>query len=127
MSLVGMIREQVSFPELPLWRKVVIGLCLALAVFSAAMAFNKEIDIYGSAPDHPVAATGQTYPVKVNHGSLRYVTPTQSASLQFWEDSVAGLGGTAVLVALLSFITYRDPRRRVSRLPLIVPEDSRRS
>jgi hypothetical protein len=128
MSLVRMIREQVSFSNLPLWRKIAIGVCLALAVFVGAMTFNKEIDIYGSAPDHSVASTGRTYPLKVNHGSLRYLTADEYGRLDFWESTAESVAGAAMLVAFLLFVTYRDPLRRVSRaLPFIAPENSHRT
>src|SRR5580698_7148207 len=74
MSLEEMIRNQPPFVALPTWRKSAIVCCIAVAIVTGALTFNRDMNIYGGAPDHPVVATGQTFPVSVNHGSTRYVT-----------------------------------------------------
>jgi hypothetical protein len=109
MSLEEMIRRQAPFHALPLWRRIVIVCCLGLAIFVGVMTFGREMDIYGSAPDHPVVATGQTYQVHVNHGFVRYVTLLERDKLIFWESNIGNLAGAPVLAAFLLWIFYKDP------------------
>jgi len=58
--------------DLPLWRKAVIVGAAILFFVSGSMPFDKESNIYVSAPGQPNTATRQIYPVHVNHGYLRY-------------------------------------------------------
>jgi hypothetical protein len=79
-----MVRNQSPFGALPTWRKAAIVCCIGLAVVTGAMSFNSEMNIYGSAPNHPVVKAGETFFVRVSHGSARYVTAREKDGLDFW-------------------------------------------
>lgn len=110
MSIAEMVRSQSPFGILPTWRKVAIVSGIGLAVLTGALSFNRDMNIYSGAPDHPVAATAQTLLVLVNHGSARYVTQTQKDSLEFWDSNAGLLAGAPMLLALFLWIAYRDKR-----------------
>lgn len=111
MSIGEMASNQSPFSVLPTWRKIAIFCCIGLAVLSGALSFNREMNIYGASPDHPVAATGETFRVVVNHGSQRYVTQREKENLDFWGANIGLLSGCPMLVAFFLWITYR-PRTR---------------
>ena len=112
MSLEEMIRNQSPFVVLPTWRKSVIIGCIGMAVITGALTFNRDMNIYGGAPDHPVVTTGQTFPVSVNHGSTRYLTQLEKDSFDFWGANLGLLTGGPFLLAFLIWITYRPRLRR---------------
>ena len=112
MSLEEMIRNRSTFVALPNWRKSVILCCIGIAVVTGALTFNRDMNIYGGAPDHPVVTTGQTFPVSVNHGSTRYVTQREKNSLDFWGANVGLLTGGPFLLAFFIWITYRPQVQR---------------
>jgi hypothetical protein len=103
------LREAIENPpaisDVPLWRKLLIVCLMAFFVFVGAASLDKEFTIYGSAPDHPVPATGQIYEVNVMHGNIRYVT------LEEKESPFLGRAGTwagaAFVSAILLWITSR--------------------
>lgn len=112
MSIAELVRNQSAYGALPTWRRVVIVSCIGLAVLTGALSFSRDMDIYSGAPDHPVATTGQTFLVLVNHGSARYVTQKQKDSLEFWDANAGLLAGAPVLLAFFLWITNRDKRLR---------------
>ena len=112
MSLEEMIRNQPPFVALPTWRKSAIVCCIAVAIVIGALTFNRDMNIYGGAPDHPVVVTGQTFPVRVNHGSTRYVSQREKDSFEFWGANVGLLTGGPFLLAFLIWITYRPKLQR---------------
>lgn len=67
------IRERLENPptNLSTWRKMVIVVMIAFATVIAVVGFNMHMEIQATAPDHPVPAHGQVYPVDVNHGYIR--------------------------------------------------------
>jgi hypothetical protein len=69
-------------------------------------------ELYGGAPDHPVASSGQIFPVVVNHGSTRYVTQREKDSFDFWGANVGWLTGGPFLLAFFIWITYRPQLNR---------------
>jgi hypothetical protein len=111
MSLEQMIRNQLSFDVLPTWRKSFIICCIGMGVITGGLTFNRDMNIYG-APDHPVVATGQTFPVTVNHGSARCVTQRERDSFEFWGANVGLLTSGPFLLAFLIWITYRPQLQR---------------
>jgi hypothetical protein len=128
MSLGQMIRRPAPFNTLPVWRKALIFCCIASFVFGAAMLANAELDMYPSAPNHPIATTGEIYPININHGFIRYVTLQNKARLDLWESRAGLLCGPAVLAMLLVWVTFSDPLRRRPPEPRInMAHDSRRT
>ena len=77
------ISERVEHPpalsDLPLWRRAFIVCALAFALVVTALAITKQLAIYGSAPDHPVPATGQMFEIYAL-GHTRYVTLAEKES-----------------------------------------------
>jgi hypothetical protein len=71
---------------------------------------DKALTIYGEAPDHPVAATGQVYGIYAMH-HVRYVT------LQQKENPLLGRAGSwcgaGFVVALFLWIT--SPKKTARR------------
>src|SRR5438552_2002913 len=80
MSIRQMIQHPPAIRDVPPWRKILIVCALAFFVFIFLAEVDKELTIYGSAPDHPVPATGQIYEVKIMHGYIRYVTLQEKES-----------------------------------------------
>jgi hypothetical protein len=107
MSLRDRIENPPPFRTLALWRRVVLicGLVFMLAV--GAMSADKELDIYGGAPNQPVAATGQICEVHVMHGSVRYVTPKEREALVFWERHLGAWVGLGPLAFIFLWLLYR--------------------
>ena len=101
--------ERPHFGDLPLWRNVSL-ICVAALFFSlGCMLFALEMEIYASAPHMPVLETQMMYPVRVNHGYLRYVTAEQAERLEFWRTATPA--GLVVLLATgLVLATLRYPR-----------------
>jgi hypothetical protein len=66
--------DQFYLADLPMWRKILLACAIGSFFFFGGKLFNKEADIYISAPSVPVAKTKQVYPVLVNHGYVRYLT-----------------------------------------------------
>jgi hypothetical protein len=97
--------------ELPLWRKVLIVLAMGLFFFVGAKLFNKEVEIYTSAPAAPVAATRQISPVHVNHGYVRYVTPEAAENLASWRAAGPSIVALALMLVGALLLTYRGDRR----------------
>jgi hypothetical protein len=101
---------------------------MASFVFGAAMLINVELDMYPAAPDHPLTATGEIYPINVNHGFIRYVTLQNKTRLDVWESRVALLCGPAMLAIFLLWVTFRDPSSRKEPGPRInMTRDSRQT
>jgi hypothetical protein len=112
VSLEGMIRRPAPFNTLPRWRKILIFCCITSFVFGAAMLANVELDMYPSAPDHPLAATGEIYPININHGFIKYVTLQDKMRLDLWEFRAGLLCGPAMLAIFFLWVTFNDPLRR---------------
>jgi hypothetical protein len=102
--------------EFSVWRKIVIGVLLGLWLVLGGRLFNWEADIYVSAPHDPVAATRQTSPVHVNHGSLRFVTPKEAEDLSYWRNATSTTIGISALTIVFLALTrdYRIGKRRRS-------------
>lgn len=107
LQLRKMIEHPPAFSNLPMWRKVVIVCAFAVFFFIFIASVDRQFTIYGSAPDHPMPATGQVYPVDVMHGYIRYVT------LQEKESSLLGAAGSWAGAAFVAafFIWITGPRR----------------
>src|SRR5258708_3937001 len=104
MSLREMIEHPPNISDLPIWRKILLACSLAFFVFVFVAGIDKHLTIYGSAPDHPVAETGQIFSVSVMHGYIRYVTLRERESYLLW----AGSAGSwpVPLCARLSFADH---------------------
>jgi hypothetical protein len=98
--------------ELPLWRKVLIGLVVGFSALIGYSDFSTEADIYVSAPRAPVVATGQVSPVHVNHGYLRYVSPDAAANLAFLRVAGPTVGALALVAVGILLLTYQGARRK---------------
>ena len=96
--------------DLPVWRKLALLCCIGLWSFLGILHFSKEADIYASAPDTPVVKTKQVYPVKVNHGYLRYVTKQEAEQWEFSNSTTGPIIGVSALTMLLLLGTFRYPR-----------------
>ena len=80
------------------------------------MTVDKELDSYGGDPDHPITATGQIYPVHVNHGYLRYAKKDEHGSLVFWEDELGSWIGLPFFAAVFLWLLYRPEQPWPPRL-----------
>lgn len=113
MSLRNLFeKEQVSFPCLPLWRKILILCCLGFSILTGFMALDAELTLDGSGSRNSSPTTGQVYEVNVMHGSIRYVTQKEQDRLIFWEERMGSLVGLCFLSVVFAWITYRDPEEQ---------------
>jgi hypothetical protein len=112
MRLREMIENPPKISDIPLWRKVLIICALAFFVFIGAAMVDKELTIYGSAPDHPVPATGQIYEVDVMHGYIRYVTLEEKESPLL--GKAGSWAGAAFVAAFFLWITSSKKTGRVA-------------
>jgi hypothetical protein len=110
MTLQERIENRPSLHALPLWRRLVLICGLGFFVLVGAMIVDKQFDIYGGDPDHPVVATGHIYPVHVNHGYLRYATKEERDSLIFWENKMGAWIGLPALGSVFLWLLYRPKR-----------------
>jgi hypothetical protein len=110
MGLQDLIENPPPIGDLPAWRKILIVCALGFAFFVGFMNVDIEFNIYGGAPDHPVAESGQTYTVHVMHGYARYVTREERDRKAFWNLAITW-AGSAFLIAFFLWITSR---RRVA-------------
>jgi len=110
MSLRSRIENPAPFHSLPVWRKIVLVGGLGFCVLVGAMTVDKQLDIYGGAPDHAVPATGHIYAVHVNHGFLRYATKKQRDGLIFWEVQMGSWEGLPAIAAVFLWLLYRPKK-----------------
>jgi hypothetical protein len=96
--------------DLPLWRKAVIVGAAILFFVSGSMPFDKESNIYVSAPGQPNTATRQIYPVHVNHGYLRYVSKEEAESLAKWRSIGPALVAIALGTIGVTLFAFRGAR-----------------
>jgi hypothetical protein len=112
-----MIEHPPNISDLPIWRKILLACSLAFFVFVFVAGIDKHLTIYGSAPDHPVAETGQIYSVSVMHGYIRYVTLRERESYLLWAGSAGSWAGAAfVLAFLLRIIPIRKAAPKPHRI-----------
>jgi hypothetical protein len=102
--------DQFYLADLPLWRKILLACAIGTFFFFGYRLFNKEADIYVSAPSTPVAGTRQVYPVLVNHGYVRYLTQKEADDLDFWRKVTPAIIAPSLAVAGLLVATYRKRR-----------------
>jgi hypothetical protein len=81
-----------------------------LWIFFGGRGFDREADIYASAPNHPVVSEGKICPVLVNHGYLRYVTEREASSLEFWRRISPSVVGLSALTMFMVVMIFRYPR-----------------
>jgi hypothetical protein len=106
MSLREMIEHPPDIRDLPIWRKVLIACAFALFMFIGFASLDKDLTIYASAPTYPVAATGQVYPVSVEHGYIRYVTLAEKEN-PLVDGRAGSWAGAAFVGAFFLWITSR--------------------
>ena len=99
-----------NLADLPVWRRLVLLCCVGLWSFFGLRHFSQEADIYASAPETPVVKTKQVYPVRVNHGYLRYVTKQEADEWEFSNNTTGPIIGVTALTILLLLGTFRYPR-----------------
>jgi|SRR6185369_8639270 len=117
MSIREMIEHPPEFSDLPIWRKILFTCSLAFFVFLFVAGIDKHLTIYGSAPDHPVPATGQTYDVSVMHGYVRYVTLREKESYSLWAGRAGSWAGAAFMLAFfLRIVPIRKSVRIINRI-----------
>ena len=109
-----MVEHPPNISDLPMWRKIVLACSLAFFVFVFVAGIDKHFTIYGTAPDHPVAETGQIYSVFVMHGYIRYVTLREKESYQLWAGRASSWAGAAFVLA---FFLRIIPIRKVTPNP----------
>ncbi len=109
MSLESTVRRPVPFTALPRWRKVLIVSCILAFLCAAAMLVNVELNMYPSAPDHPVPETGEVYGVNINHGFIRYVTLRDKTRLECWESNARNICGLGMLAVVFLWLTFKGP------------------
>jgi|SRR5579864_803519 len=120
MSLREMIEHPPAMSDLPIWRKILIVCALAFFVLISFAMVDKEMTIYGSAPDHPVPVKGEVYQVDVMHGYIRYVTLKEKESPLL--GRAGSWAGAAFVVVFFLWITSprKSNRKRLIR-PFIGP------
>jgi hypothetical protein len=91
--------------DLPIWKAVLIVVALGFFLFVSARAVDEDLTTFAKAPDHPVPAAGQVYPVSVEHGYTRYLTASEKASFDVWDGVAVTWGGAAFLCACFLYIT----------------------
>jgi hypothetical protein len=80
----------------------------ATLTLGAALA-KMELDIYASSAKSPRTATGEIYPVCVNHGAVRYLSSKEYENYEAWSAHFS----LPMLPALFALITSRDFWRSV--------------
>jgi hypothetical protein len=113
MGIREMVENPPAISDLPIWRKTVLVAAVVFSLFIAAVAVDKHLRIYASAPDHPVPATGQVHEVDVMHGYIRYVTLQEKESFLLWAGRVGSWAGAAFVAAFFLWIT--SPRKSVGK------------
>lgn len=83
------------------------------------MLVNVELDMYPSAPDHPVAETGEVYGIYINYGFVRCVTLQDKMRLEFWKLNARNVCRVAMLATLFLWITSKDPTTRKQSGPRV--------
>jgi hypothetical protein len=107
--------DQFCLADLPIWRKILLACAIGSFVFFGYRLFDKEADVYVSAPSVPVAETKQVYPVHVNHGYVRYLTQKEADDLDFWRKVTPAIIAPSLAAAVLLLATYRNRRSEEGR------------
>jgi len=100
--------QPVEFADLPLWRKTLIVLAMLSFFAFGGRLFNREVDIYVSAPSAANSATAEIYPVHVNHGYVRYLTRQEDADLAFWRAVTPAIVVGCIAGMALVWVMYRS-------------------
>jgi hypothetical protein len=111
MSLYERYKHPAPFSDLPLWRRAVFVSGLGIFLLTLVMNLGGDSQISEFRPTDPVAATGQTHRVVVNHGSVRYVTQEEEESLDFWRDGITEWAGPSFMAAFFVWVTFRKPKQ----------------
>jgi hypothetical protein len=106
-SVAIKMRIQIQWSDLPVWRKIALLCCLGAFSYLGPIDAYEHFKIYTSAPDVPTPATGQTYPVRVMHGSLKYVTWREREEVSSWREK-ASMAGIPIVLAFLVLATFRQ-------------------
>ena len=107
-SLLGPWR--INPGDLPTWRKLLMACLVGIWLFLGSSHLFKELDIYSSAPQTPVVETRQSYPVRVNHGYLRYVTKKEAEDWAFASTTTGPIIGVLAVTMLLLLATSGNMR-----------------
>jgi len=110
--------SRIEISNVPAWRKIVLVVCFCLTMVIGVVVFTKEANVYASAARAPNSKTAETYPVAVNHGYIRYLTPEEHDNLAFWRAFV----GVPLLLGLLVMVTSREFWRAVHGLRTSPPK-----
>jgi len=100
--------DRVYLADLPMWRKILLACAIGSFFFFGGRLFNREADIYVSAPSTPLSSTKQVYPVLVNHGYVRYLTQKDADDLDFWRKMTPANVAPSLAAALLLVATHRN-------------------
>jgi hypothetical protein len=111
MSLYEWLQHPAPISDLPLWRRAVFISGLGIFLLTFVINLGAEFQIFEFRPADPVAATGQTHRVVVNHGYVRYVTQREEESLVFWRDGVTEWADPSFLAAFFVWISFRKPKQ----------------
>jgi len=91
--------------DLPPWKAVLILAALGFFFFVLARAVDEDLTTFAKAPDHAIPATGQMYPVYVEHGNIRYLTASEKATFDVWDGVAVTWAGAAFLCACFLYLT----------------------
>jgi len=109
------IRERIENPPsyLSTWRKSVLVVAAVFTLLVAFIGFDKHMEIQATAPDHPVPARGQVYPIDVNHGYIRYVNWKDKESFSLWGLATSWVGAVDLLAFFVWLTAPRetDPKK----------------
>jgi hypothetical protein len=84
------------------WRKLVLVLACVTSGWLGFSSFVNDVTIYNKSPATPSVATHETNPVRVMHGSVRYVTPNQREEYERSQARATWIGAPILIaIALL--------------------------
>ena len=110
MSFYERYRHPPAISDLPSWKRILFFCALAFSFIVTVGENSRRLTIYGTAPDHPMRETGQTYPVRYM-GSVRYVRASEKESVDLWAQRAGAWAGLAFLGAAVLWITSPNKSR----------------
>jgi hypothetical protein len=95
--------------DLPAWRKfVAVGIVIATFLFVVVSPWHaSDIDIYYLATKNPSVQTGEIVPVRVMHGSTRYVTAEKAKDFEQGKHEQAKYGPLPLFAIFLTLAMFR--------------------
>ena len=99
MPLTDFTSFRLNWSDLPLWRKICVLSFLGLFLYLGQGSAYDDIKIFSLSPNVPTG--DQKYPVRVMHGSLRYVTEPELKRFSEYANRANFVGVPLVLAFVL--------------------------